>query len=153
MKYRPDVAILNGDQGMHATNECNHRASGRGDDKIDPGVRITASIFASELRQDSLEEVAGHDHYYFPFGNQDWIWAQRGRHWNRDGTASLAEDRGRMPFEAVDAMDDCEVRVGPKKEKCVQNTDERKLCFKTCGMFMTEDEYHPGERRAEVLGW
>ena len=45
--------------------------------------------------------------YYFPFGNMDWIWAQRGRHWSREGNVSMAEDRGRGPFEAEDAMENC----------------------------------------------
>ena len=91
--------------------------------------------------------------YYFPFGNKDWIWAQRGRHWNKEGTASLVGDRGRDPFEAEDAMGNCKEKVGGGKEQCLVNGPERKLCFKTCGTFMTEDEFRPGEERREVFGW
>merc|ERR1711957_503748 len=58
VKYSPKFGVLNGDDGMHATNECDHRPS--------KGVRITASIFLAELRPESVEEVAGHDHYTFP---------------------------------------------------------------------------------------
>mmetsp|Transcript_19450 Transcript_19450/g.42294 ORF Transcript_19450/g.42294 Transcript_19450/m.42294 type:complete len:820 (-) Transcript_19450:205-2664(-) len=145
VKYAPTFGVLNGDDGMHATNECNHRAS--------KGVRITASIFISELEEESLDQVADHDNYYFPFGNMDWIWAQRGRHWSKDGSVSLVSDKGRVPFEAKDDLEGCEERVGEKKEKCVQNTIERKRCYKTCGTFVTDDKYRPGEERQKVFGW
>lgn len=100
-----------------------------------------------------MEEVANHDNYYFPFGNKDWIWAQRGRHWNKDGTVSLANDKGRRPFEPKDELRDCETKVGPGKEKCWVNGIERKRCYKTCGFFMPDDEFRPGEEREKVFGW
>lgn len=147
LKYAPDFGVLNGDDAMHATNECNHRGSG------DIPVRITVSLFISELEEASLGQVATHDKYYFPFGNMDWIWAQRGRHWSRDGSLSMVTDKGRRSFEAKDEMEGCEERVGEKKEKCLENGQERKLCYKTCGSFMTDDDFRPGEERRTVFGW
>ena len=91
--------------------------------------------------------------YYFPFGNMDWIWAQRGRHWSKDGTASLAHDKGRRPFAAKDELEGCEERVGANKEKCLVNGPERMLCYATCGFFMSEEEFRPGDERTEVFGW
>lgn len=83
----------------------------------------------------------------------DWIWAQRGRHWSKDGTASLAHDKGRRPFVAKDELEGCEERVGANKEKCLVNGPERMLCYATCGFFMSEDEFRPGDERTEVFGW
>ncbi|KAL7543508.1 hypothetical protein ACHAXR_012794 [Thalassiosira sp. AJA248-18] len=145
VKYAPEFGVLNGDDAMHATNECNHRASG--------GVRITASIFLAELQEESLHQVAEHDKYYFPFGNMDWIWAQRGRHWNKAGTASLTGDKGRVSFVAEDEMEGCEEKVGEKKEKCLVHGHERMLCYKTCGAFISDDKYSLGEERRKMVGW
>jgi len=142
VKYSNEFGILNGDDAMHATNECNHRATG--------GVRITASIFLSQLEEASLKQVAEHDKYYFPFGNMDWIWSQRGRHWNKDGTASMMNDKGRQPFEPVDAIEGCEDRVGENKEECMVHGEVRMNCYKTCGFFKDDGEYRPGEERAVV---
>ena len=142
VKYNNEVGILNGDDAMHATNECNHRATG--------GVRITASIFLSQLEKKSLKQVAEHDRYYFPFGNMDWIYAQRGRHWNKDGTVSMLDDRGRKPFEPVDAIEGCEYRVGENKEECMVHGEVRMNCYKTCGFFKDDGEYRPGEERKVV---
>jgi len=142
VKYSNEVGILNGDDAMHATNECNHRATG--------GVRITASIFISQLEKASLKQVAEHDRYYFPFGNMDWIFAQRGRHWNKEGTASMLDDKGRKPFEPVDAIEGCEYRVGENKEECMVHGEVRMNCYKTCGFFKDDSEYRPGEERKVV---
>ena len=142
VKYSNEVGILNGDDAMHATNECNHRATG--------GVRITASIFISQLEKASLKQVAEHDRYYFPFGNMDWIFAQRGRHWNKEGNASMLDDKGRKPFEPVDAIEGCEYRVGENKEECMVHGEVRMNCYKTCGFFKDDSEYRPGEERKVV---
>mmetsp|Transcript_3663 Transcript_3663/g.5686 ORF Transcript_3663/g.5686 Transcript_3663/m.5686 type:complete len:154 (+) Transcript_3663:179-640(+) len=145
VKYEPTFGVLNGDGGMHATNECNHEASG--------GVRLTASIFISDLKEASVAEVGGHDNYYFPFGNEEWIWAQAGRHWKKDGSVSLTSDKGRDPFIPEDHIENCETRVGKNKEKCWVNGIERKRCYKTCGFFMPDDEFRPGEERQKIFGW
>lgn len=88
----------------------------------------------------------------------DWIWAQRGRHWNKEGNVSLATgDKGRAPFVAKDAMEGCEERVGygkPNRHLCWVNGLERKKCYETCGFFINDDEYHPGKQdRQKWLGW
>lgn len=83
----------------------------------------------------------------------DWIWAQRGRHWNKEGTVSLVEDKGREPFMAKDDLEGCEARVGEKKEKCMVHGDERMYCYDTCGFFITDDDYRPGEERQKVFEW
>ena len=83
----------------------------------------------------------------------DWIWAQRGRHWNKEGTASLVEDKGRVHFEPHDEMDGCEEKVGDNNEKCLVHGAERMLCYKTCGAFITDEKYQPGEQRRSTFGW
>ena len=40
--------------------------------------------------------------YYFPFRNIDWIWPQRGRHWSKDGSVSMVNDKGLVPFEQLE---------------------------------------------------
>ena len=146
VKYAPEFGVLNGDDAMHATNECNHRT-------ID-SVRITVSIFLVQMEEASLEQVAEHDKYYFPFGNMDWIWAQRGRHWQAgDSSVSLVNDKGRRPFEPKDEMENCEERVGENKEKCFVHGNERMLCYKTCGTFTPDDKYKLREQRHKVVGW
>lgn len=83
----------------------------------------------------------------------DWIWAQRGRHWNKEGTVSLVEDKGRESFEAEDEMEGCEEKVGENKEKCLVHGAERMLCYKTCGAFIPDDKFKPGEERRTIVGW
>ena len=94
-----------------------------------------------------------HSNYYFPFGNEEWIWAQAGRHWKKDGSVSLTSDKGCDPFIPEDHIKNCETRVGKSKEKCWVDGIERKRCYKTCGFFMPDDKFCPGEERQKIFGW
>ncbi len=65
----------------------------------------------------------------------------------------MVNDKGRQPFEAKDEMEGCEAKVGDNKEKCLKHGDERMLCYKTCGAFMTDGDFQPGVERKQVFEW
>lgn len=78
-----------GDGTRHGTKECGHRASHQ--------VQITSYIYLVDLNDGNLDNMAG-DETIFPPYEERWerIWAQRGRHWNRnDGSVSLVKEEGR----------------------------------------------------------
>jgi len=145
IKYEEDFGVLNGDVAMHATNECDYRK--------DRGIRISASIFMAEVNDASKKVIAEHDTWYFPFGNNDWILAQKGRHWHKDGGRSMLDDEGRAPLVVKDQIPGCAERVGPNKEKCFVHTEERQKCWKTCGAFIDDEDYRPGVSRKTVYGY
>lgn len=145
IKYGDDFGVLNGDMAMHATNECNYRPTRE--------IRISTSIFMTEINDASLRVIQEHDDWYFPFGHHAWIRAQKGRHWHRDGGRSLRADAGRAPLEVEDQIEGCAERVGASKEKCFEHTLERQKCWKTCGAFIDDADYRPGDARKDVLGY
>jgi len=145
LKYGDDFGVLNGDMAMHASNECNYRPTRE--------IRISASIFMTEINDASQKVIQEHDDWYFPFGHHPWIRAQKGRHWHKDGGRSLHTDTGRAPLKVEDQIEGCAERIGENKEKCFEHTLERQKCWKSCGAFMDDVDYRPGEARKEVFGY
>lgn len=142
--YGSNAGILVGDGTRHGTRECDHRAK--------RGVRITCSIYLADLNEKNLAVVAGDTTSTFPpTGDEDWIWAQRGRHWSKDGSRSLVGDLGRKEMEVKDSMMGCEERT--KHNECLGDSKERAECWKSCRVFIPDDEYKPGEERRQVLGY
>lgn len=142
--YGSNAGILVGDGTRHGTRECDHR-SGR-------GVRITCSIYLADVTKDNLSILAGDTTSVFPpmaEVGEEWIWAQRGRHWRKEGGRGLVGDMGRRPFVVEDAVEGC------TKEDC--NNDgvrPRNSCLETCKVFMDDaSEYKPGLERREVFGY
>ena len=143
--YGSNAGILVGDGTRHGTRECDHRAN--------HGVRITTSIYLSDVTRDNLEILAGDTTSIFPPTGKtaaDWVWTQRGRHWSKEGGRSLVDDVGRKPFNVEDRMDGC------RKDLCIREDDEgmyRNQCMKTCKVFMDDEDYKPGKERREVYGY
>jgi hypothetical protein len=146
VKYGSNAGILVGDGTRHGTKECDHRSQRE--------VRITCSIYLADVTEDNLSILAGDTTSIFPPTGRvsaDWMWRQRGRHWDKNGGRSLMEDVGRTSFSVEDDSDDCsryqclavEVDVG----------GYRNDCMKTCEVFMDDNDYQPGERRHKVLGY
>ena len=142
--YGKDAGILVGDGTRHGTRECDHRAS--------RGVRITASIYLADLTKGNIGIVAGDTTSIFPpTGDEEWVWAQRGRHWSKDGKRSLVEDIGRKEIDVEDELEDCEART--RNGECKGNTRERSGCVKTCRVYLRDEEYKPGMKRREFFGY
>lgn len=142
--YGTNAGVLVGDGTRHGTRECDHRAK--------RGVRITCSIYLADLNKNNLPVVAGDTTSMFPpEGEVNWIWSQRGRHWHKDGGRSLETDLGRTPFAVEDALDECDKKV--LDGKCIGDTEERAGCLKTCGVFVDDAVYKPGEERRKVFGY
>ena len=142
--YGSNAGILVGDGTRHGTRECDHRSH--------RGVRITCSIYLADVTKDNLSILAGDTTSVFPpmaEVGEEWIWAQRGRHWQKGGGRGLVGDMGRRAFIVEDAVDGC------TKEDC--NNDgarPRNSCLETCKVFMDDaTEYKPGLERREVFGY
>lgn len=142
--YGKDYGILVGDGTRHGTRECDHRSN--------RGVRITASIYLADLTEENLSIAAGDTTSIFPpTGDEEWIWAQRGRHWSKDGKKSLVKDIGRKEIDVKDQLKDCEKIT--RNGECKMNSKERSGCLKTCRVYLEDEEYKPGMRRSEFFGY
>ncbi|KAL7540281.1 hypothetical protein ACHAXR_009997 [Thalassiosira sp. AJA248-18] len=140
--YSKNVGWVNGDGTRHGTALCDHRAH--------RGVRITATVFMADVREDNLSVLAEDTSSIFPpmEHQSEWIWAQRGRHWRRGGGPGLQFDQGRAAFEVGgDVYENC------TEEAC--NTEKgRNKCLKTCKVFMDDiSDYKPDMERRELLGY
>ncbi|KAL7453784.1 hypothetical protein ACHAWC_005431 [Mediolabrus comicus] len=143
--FGPNSGVLLGDRTYHATRQCDHRHKHE--------VRITVSIWLSDLTTDLAGKLASSDTSIFPLHPaSDWVWAQRGRHWSKNDGRSLMNDIGREPFNVVDEVDGC------KAELCNMEEEEgdgwyRNKCAKTCKVYMDDGEYKPGTARSQVYGY
>ena len=142
--FGPNSGVLLGDRTYHATRQCDHRHKRE--------VRITLSIWLSDLTTDLAGILASSDTSIFPLHPaSDWVWAQRGRHWSKNDGRSLMNDIGREPFNVVDEVDGC------KAELCMEEEEGdgwyRNKCAKTCKVYMDDDEYKPGTARSQVYGY
>lgn len=142
-----EYGILVGDGTRHGTRECDHRSN--------KGVRITASIYLADLTKENLSVAAGDTTSIFPpTGDEEWIWAQRGRHWNKkDKSISLVNDLGRKSMNVKDEWEDCETIIRRNGELCKGNTKERSGCLKTCRVYLEDGEYKPGSKRSDFFGY
>ena len=144
VRYGSNAGILVGDRTRHGTKECDHRPRRE--------VRITCTVYLADVNKDNLEAIAGDDTSVFPPTNDaEWMWSQRGRHWNRNGGRSLVEDAGRRSMRVQDDVDGCQ------EDKClaakVGIEEYRNNCKRTCKIFIDDRIYQPGESRHDVLGY
>jgi hypothetical protein len=145
VQYGSNAGILVGDGTRHGTKECDHRSQHE--------VRITCSIYLADVTDDNLDILAADSTSIFPpTGASDWTWAQRGRHWDKNGGRSLVEDVGRRSYYVQDDEDGCE------RDMCLDAKDSnigeyRNECLRTCNVFMDDRDYRPGESRREILGY
>ena len=106
----------------------------------------------ADVNKDNLDTIVSDDTSVFPPTDAaEWMWSQRGRHWNKNDGRSLVEDVGRKPLLLVqDDMDGCE------EDKCLVANDGiaeyRNNCKRTCKIFIDDRKYQPGERIHDILG-
>ncbi|VEU38563.1 unnamed protein product [Pseudo-nitzschia multistriata] len=109
----PGVGLLLGSDTLHGTPDCDYRrqgGNGRGSTKSNGkrhtnagyGMRVFASIYITDVREDNVGLVAGDGTALFPIpGQEGWLLAQRSRF--SGGPGSFARDLGREPFHPTDA--------------------------------------------------
>ena len=142
IKYDSKYGVLVGDGTWHGTRECDHRPTG--------DIRIVMSVYVADLTEDNLEKVSYDDTAIFPVpGMEDWLWAQRDRHWGNE--MCRTGDLGRREFTAVDKSDECPALAA--QGKCESKPKSiRKKCPRSCRIYMGDWEYQPGVERSEVIG-
>ena len=142
IKLHESFGVIVGDDAWHSTNLCDYRST---DD-----LRISLSVYITEITPESVENIAGDDTSYFPvIDSTDWHWAQRGRHWG--GGASLKHDMGRHEYEPKDASPDCEgfARMGYcRAPNYFLYHELEKNCLSSCNFYLEDKDYKPGVSRS-----
>ena len=142
IKLHESFGVIVGDDAWHSTNLCDYRST---DD-----LRISLSVYITEITPESVENIAGDDTSYFPvIDSTDWHWAQRGRHWG--GGASLKHDMGRHEYEPKDASPDCEgfARMGYcRAPNYFLYRELEKNCLSSCNFYLEDKDYKPGVSRS-----
>lgn len=130
LKYKIGTASMMGDEAMHGTQACDYREK--------KGKRMAATVYIADINAANYKQItSGTLTQIFPLPDEDWLWAQRGRHWG-DG-ASLKADKGRKTFSVSDHFIDCKERA--EKGMCesdsavVNKQATRKQCLKSCKVY------------------
>jgi hypothetical protein len=132
IKLTPHVGLVVGGESAHGTGACSYRAT--------KDFRMSLAIYMADITEDNLELVASDTTSLWPTeGDTQWIWAQRGRLWSKDGSKSLKNDKGRYPLHVEDEHEKC-----PEwKNLCASDpTGIRLKCPKTCKVYMEDDAYY-----------
>ena len=152
LKYQIGSASMMGDDAMHGTQACDYREK--------KGMRMAATVYVADINEANYKHITSSTlTQIFPLPDDDWLWAQRGRHWG-DG-ASLKTDKGREVFTVSDHFIDCEERA--EEGMCESDsavTDKRatrKQCLKSCNVYEDDGgdeawyvvEYDPEEEYEE----
>ena len=144
VRYGSNAGILVGDGTKHGTKECDHRSLRE--------VRISCSIYLADLTEENLDAIVGDDTSVFPPTDAaEWMWAQRGRHWNKNGGRSLVNDVGRRSLQVQDDVDGCEEGMCLTAKDGI--VEYRNKCKRTCKIFIDDRKYQPGESRHDILGY
>ena len=127
----PNVGIVLGGESRHGTGECNYR-----DNKE---FRLSFAIYVADINDENVELIASDSTSLWPTeGDTEWFAAQRGRLWSKDGSTSLANDKGRKSMVVKDLVDDCTV------ERCESDAQGKRLeCPKTCRLYLNDEDYYP----------
>ena len=145
IKFHSSEAVLVGDTTWHGTRDC--------DFTLTQEMRVMLSIYIADLQEDNVEIISEDRTAIFPVpGVVDWLWAQRGRHWRKDGTTD-GVDLGRRPFRAKDRLSEC--REMAERGDCKSGSDPfwtRKMCPTSCHVYVDHDDYQPGVDRSIVIG-
>ena len=152
LKYQVGIASMMGDDAMHATQTCDYREK--------KGMRMAATVYIADINEANYKQITSSTlTQIFPLPDDDWLWAQRGRHWG--GGASLKSDEGREAFSVSDHFIDCEQRVERgmcESDSSVMGTrTTRKQCLKSCKVYEEDgndqswyvDEYDKEEEYEE----
>jgi len=130
LKYQIGTASMMGDDAMHGTQACDYREK--------KGMRMAATVYIADINQANYKDITINTlTQIFPLPDEDWLWAQRGRHWG-DG-ASLKTDQGRKPFSVSDHFINCKERAENsmcESDGAMFDTKEtRQQCLKTCKVY------------------
>ncbi|KAL9181996.1 hypothetical protein ACHAXT_012339 [Thalassiosira profunda] len=149
LKYSLGTAAMMGDDAMHGTEACDYRST--------KGMRLAATVYIADINEVNAKRITEKTlTQIFPLADTKWLMAQSGRHWKGDEghsqRTSLAEDKGRGPFEVRDLLLDCKKRA---EEGLCKEEEARRKCLRSCGIYevvegdeTTEDklaDYTPGQ--------
>jgi prolyl 4-hydroxylase len=125
LKYQIGTASMMGDDAMHGTQACDYREK--------KGMRMAATVYIADIQLMNYEQITkGTLTQIFPLPDEDWLWAQRGRHWG--GGNSLKTDKGREKFSVSDHRSDCYERA--EQDMCESDVHgTRKKCLKSCKVY------------------
>jgi len=194
-KYQVGMAALMGDDVIHGTLECDYTTERRGmsedeehDDDDDDGtikkkrkewkhggimangqrsgMRLAATVYIADINDLNVKDVAEKTlTQIFPMADENWLFAQRGRHWlnDTDDDESNSEknndddsddesdsgpkkkkkkedwiDKGRARFKFGDEeFEDCNIRA--MNGMCESDEEEtRKKCLKSCNIYIED---------------
>ena len=152
LKYQIGTASMMGDDAMHGTQACDYREK--------KGMRMAATVYVADINRMNYAQItSGTLTQIFPLPDEDWLWAQRGRHWGNG--ASMKTDKGRETFSVSDHYIDCEERrdEGMCESDSAVNDEKstRKQCLKSCNVYVDDgshkawyvDRYDPEQEYEE----
>ena len=144
IKYSPRFGVLVGDRALHGTREVDHRPRDE--------IRVVLSIYLADINESNVDKVSSDDTAIFPVpgGATDWLWTQRGRHWQKD--QCIVSDTGRQPFKAMDISLRCSDMARNGECESEANKFARKHCPQSCGVYVDDKEYKLGADRRDIMG-
>lgn len=133
LKLDPNVGVVLGGESRHGTGECNYRER--------EDFRLSFAVYVADVNEDNLEMIASDSTSLWPTGGDTFfIESQKGRLWTRDGSRSLKNDKGRMPFDIQDYLPECATM---DKNLCMTDVQGMRLeCPKTCELYLEDDIYY-----------
>ncbi|KAL7492611.1 hypothetical protein ACHAWT_002390 [Skeletonema menzelii] len=134
LKYQIGTASMMGDDAMHGTQACDYREK--------KGMRMAATVYVADINQANYKQITSSTlTQIFPLPDEDWLWAQKGRHWGNG--ASLKTDKGRETFSVSDHFIDCEERADKgmceSDSSVIDQKATRKQCLKSCNVYEDND--------------
>ncbi len=143
IKYDPQFGVLVGDRALHGTREVDHRPQNE--------IRVVLSIYLADINESNVDKVSSDETAIFPVPHEatDWLWTQRGRHWQKD--QCIASDTGRRPFKTMDSSLRCSDMA--KSGECESKAKfARKYCPQSCRVYIDDEEYKSGAERRDIMG-
>jgi hypothetical protein len=135
--YKPvnvtyNAGLVVGADTNHGTGDCDYRETGE--------MRLSFAIYMADINDENVERIAADETSLWPTdGDVDWLLAQTGRAWSKDGKKSLKNDTGRTPIHVQDEREDCSMST----DRCLTDLAGFRLsCAKTCVLYMENDEYY-----------
>jgi len=132
--------LLVGGDTTHGTANYDYRKDG--------GFQVFASITIADLHNDNLDKIISGDRTAIFPGQTEWLMAQQGRFWGGTQGGSFEFDTGRKPFQAVDALENCNDLA--QRGLCLKSSeskddpnlwDVRTHCPQSCGIYIDDATY------------
>ena len=143
VNFRKDVGVLVGGDSIHGTGNCDYRENEE--------FRLAIAVYFIDVNEENVEDFASDDTaYYPPMGSEEFLLAQRGRHWNPQGNHSLVSDFGRVPMSVEDENEEnCEHWA--EKGMCDDSLEIRNQCLSSCEVFLENEDYY--DHLGKMLNW